>query len=73
MLDLAKEFADPRIFLAIKNKVESMPKPKGDKKDKKKSAKKKPAAKQKKKGDKPEVSWRIAYSLIVCACVHQYL
>lgn len=56
MLDLAKEFADPRIFLAIKNKVESMPKPKGDKKDKQKSAKKKPAAKQK-KGDQPAVSY----------------
>jgi ankyrin repeat protein len=57
VLDIAKEFADPRIFLAIKAKVDLMPKPKGDaKKAKDKAkAKKKGSAKGKKKGDKPEV------------------
>jgi len=48
VLELAKEFADPRIFLSVKSKVESMPKPKGD--SKKDKAKKKPAAKAKAKG-----------------------
>lgn len=57
VLDIAKEFADPRIFLSVKNKVESLPKPKGDKKDKGKAKKKKPAAAaaKKKKGE-PEVN-----------------
>ena len=57
VLDIAREFADPRIFLSVKNKVESIPKPKGDKgKGKDKAKKKKPAAavKKGKKGE-PEV------------------
>lgn len=52
--DIAREFADPRVYLAVKNKFDSMPKPK----DGKKKAKKKPEKKKKKpgkKGDEPEV------------------
>jgi hypothetical protein len=39
--DLAKDFADPRVYFAVKNKFESLPKPKDNKKNKKKPEKKK--------------------------------
>ena len=42
--DIAKDFADPRVYLIVKNKFESIPKPK----DGKKSAKKKETKKKKK-------------------------
>lgn len=45
--DLAKDYADPRVYFAVKNKFESLPKPKDGKK-KKKKPKKKPAQKKKK-------------------------
>ena len=45
--DLAKDYADPRVYFAIKNKFDSMPKPKDGKK-KKKAKKKKPQKKKKK-------------------------
>lgn len=41
-MDIAKDFADPRVYLAVKNKFESIPKPKDNKpKQKKKPEKKK--------------------------------
>ena len=41
--DIAKEYADPRVYYAVKNKIESLPKPKENKKQggKKKNDKKK--------------------------------
>jgi ankyrin repeat protein len=47
--DIAKDFADPRIYLAVKNKFESLPQPK----DKNKKKEKKKPEKKKKKDDAP--------------------
>jgi ankyrin repeat protein len=46
--DLAKEFADPRVYFTVKNKFDSLPQPKDGKK-KGEKPKKKPADKKKKK------------------------
>lgn len=46
--DIAKDFADPRVYLAVKNKFDSIPKPK----DAKAKPKKKP---EKKKGKEPVI------------------
>ena len=46
--DLARDFADPRIYFAVKNKFDSLPKPKDGAKPK---PKKKPEPKKKKKGE----------------------
>jgi hypothetical protein len=39
--DIAKDFADPRVFFAVKNKIDSLPVQKDNKKQKKKVDKKK--------------------------------
>lgn len=54
VLDIAKDFADPRIFLTVKNKMEGIPKPKEGKGKEKGKGKKKPAAAKKKKSDTEE-------------------
>lgn len=47
--DIAREFADPRVYLAVKTKFDSLPKPKDGKKKPKKA--KKPEKKKKPKKD----------------------
>ncbi len=57
--DIAKDFADPRIYLTVKNKFESLPQPK----DKNKKNQKKKQEKKKKKGDAPVIIFSFSISL----------